>query len=414
MKEFMPQENQNKKAQENVLAISAKAREEKAHNPAIINATSGTYYDEDGNIKVFECVKDIFNHPNYNNILTYSSVTGSKSFLDAVKKWIFGDDYEQAYPNYYFNAIATPGGTGALTMSLATYLTPSEGIMLPNIMWPVYTQMATNLNIKPHLYELFDEQNKLNLASIKKVAQELQTKYQKVALIINDPCHNPTGYSMTKDDYVGLIDLLNELATKTKVILILDIAYLDYGHSSGQITRKHFKLLTKLSSNVMTLFTFSASKTFGLYGLRLGALIQMTTLLKEADLFVSATSYFARATWSNVSHLGMEIIEKTLTDEKKKQAFTKEILIASNNLAKRAELFIASLQKYQVPFAPYVNGFFVLILVDNESFENEIAKKGAYGCHFGKGYRVALSSINLDEAPKLGDIIGQAYQKTLG
>ena len=150
--------------------------------------------------------------------------------------------------------------------------------------------------------------------------------------------------------------------------------------------------------------------TFGIYGLRLGALIQMTTIEKEVSLFNEATSYFARSIWSNTSHLGMEIVTKTLSDKKQRLVFEEEIRATSQNLEQRSKRFIEELEKYTVPFAPYQNGFFVLILVDNPIFEQKIESQGAYGCHFGNGYRIALSSISLEEAPRLGRIIGQAYQ----
>ncbi len=413
MKDFMPKKNQQKKLIENVLAISAKARKEKEVNPSIINATVGSYYDESGQINVFNCVKKAFEKPDYNNYLSYSSVKGSNEFVEVVKDWVLGSDYQNRYANYYFNVIATCGGTGAIALAFATYLEENEGVMLPSIMWPAYLQIATNLEINHHLYNLYNDNGRLDLANIKEVANKLQAKYDKLFLVINDPCHNPTGFVMNNDDYLGLVELLNELSQKTKIILLLDIAYLDYGNDIGAKTRENFQLLKKLSSNVMVLFAFSASKTFGIYGLRLGALIQMTTIKEEVNLFNDAASYFARSTWSNTSHLGMEIVTKTLSDKKQKLVFEEEIKATSQNLEQRSKKFIKELKQYQVPFAPYQNGFFVLILVDNQAFEQEIESQGAYGCHFGNGYRIALSSISLEEAPRLGKIIGQAYQHVI-
>lgn len=410
MKDFIPNINKQKKLIENVLGVSAKAREEKAKNPDIINATVGSYYDEDGKIKVFDCVKDAFTHPDYDNYLSYSSVKGSNAYIEAVQTWVLGENYKKIYDTYLFNTIATCGGTGAIALAFATYLEKGEGLLLPHILWPSYIQIANNLGIQADFYQLYDEKGNLDLRSIEQNAILMQEKYDKVFLVINDPCHNPTGLVMSDKDYKGLVQVLNRLAKKTKVVLLLDIAYLDYGSDNGKKTRENFTLLKELSTNVMVLFSFSASKTFGIYGLRLGALIQMTKLVAEAKLFSDATSYFARSTWSNTTHLGIEIVSNTLNNPDKKEAFIQEINATSDNLAKRSQKFIQELKQYEVPFAPYQNGFFVLILVDNKNFEQEIEAQGAYGCHFGKGYRIALSSVNLEEASKLGCIIGKAYQ----
>ena len=163
----------------------------------------------------------------------------------------------------------------------------------------------------------------------------------------------------------------------------------------------------------MILFAFSASKTFGIYGLRVGALLQMTKSEKEQQLFVDASSYFARSTWSNTTHFGMNIVENTLSNCCKKNSFVEELAEASENLASRAEVFVKELEKYDVPFAPYKSGFFVLILIDNKEFEEEIEKHCAYGCHFVNGYLIALSSINKEEAKRLGTIIGESYNKII-
>ena len=104
----------------------------------------------------------------------------------------------------------------------------------------------------------------------------------------------------------------------------MDIAYLDYGTLRGTKTREYFKEFKNLTNNVMVLFAFSASKTFGIYGLRLGALVQLTKDDNQANLFKTSTSYFARSMWSNSTHLGMSIVTKTLLDPLKKQTFIKK------------------------------------------------------------------------------------------
>ena len=413
MKDFMPQKNQQKKMLENVLAVSAKARREKEKNKEVINATSGSYYDDFGNIKVFECVKNTFEGGKYNSNLSYASLRGTPEYSEAVTEWILGDDYKTEYSDYLFSLIATPGGTGAISLTVGTYLEDGEGLMLPDIMWPAYLQIAKNQGVNTHTYKLYNEENKLNTENILEVGKTLQEKYDKVAIVINDPCHNPTGYTMSESDYKRLIDVLNELAQTTKVVLLLDIAYLDYGKNTGKFTRNNFKLLKNLSDNVMILFAFSASKTFGIYGLRVGALLQITKSEKEHNLCVDASSYFARSIWSNTTHFGMNIVENTLTNCCKKEQFVKELEDASNNLAERAKAFVTELEKYEVPFARYKSGFFVLILVDNKEFEQEIENHGAYGCHFASGYRIALSSINKDEAVRLAKIVGEAYIKVV-
>lgn len=414
MKDFMPKKNQEKILSENVLAVSAKARQAKEQDNNIINATAGSYYDNAGNIKVFKCIEDAFNHPTYNKYLSYASIQGSNEFMDSVKSWILGEEYLEEYASYHINVIATSGGTGAISLSVGTYLEKGDVVLLPDIMWPAYTQILKNQEIDYLTYKLYDEVGKFNLANLKELAIKVAKTIGKVFVVINDPCHNPTGFVMSHDEYKGLVDVLNEVSKTAKVVLLMDIAYLDYGTLMGTVTRKYFKEFKNLSDNVMVLYAFSASKTFGIYGFRLGALMQLTTSEKEANLFNTATSYFARSTWSNSSHLGISIVTDTLSDKVKKQTFINELKAASFDLEERSLIFLKELEKYNVPHAPYQNGFFILLLVNNQCFEAEIEKNGAYGCHFGSGYRLSLASINKEEAFRLANIVGTAYQKILG
>lgn len=411
MKEFMPKINQQKKTQEKVLTIAAEARAAKAVNNSVINATAGSYYDESGNIKVFKCVDDAFRKPFYNQDLSYSSIKGSKEFEQCVLRWVFSDSYEEDYKGYNLNVVPTPGGTGAISLAMATYLEKGESVLLPSIMWPAYIQIANNLGLNISTYELFNEQGIFNIANIRDVAIAEQSKYDKVFLTLNDPCHNPTGFSLTEEDYDKLIELLNELGKSTKVILLLDIAYLDYGHNNGSSTREYFKKLKKLSNNVMVLYAVSFSKTFGIYGLRVGSLVQITKDNHESELFLSSSTYFARATWSNVTHFGMNIVEKSLSNKDVAIQFKQELKQAYDILNKRATIFVNILKEYNVPTAPYSDGFFILLLIKDESFDDLLKNSGVYGCRFGEYFRIALSSINLEESNRLAHIIGKAYKK---
>lgn len=409
MKDFMPQHQQSKKLVENVLQVSAAAREAKKNNKDVINATAGSYYTEDGNIKVFEPVKNHFENPNYNQHLSYASVGCSANLKKAIFEWVLGENNLETYKDYYQDATPTPGGTGAISMALATYLEEGEGILLPNLMWPAYVQIANNIKVEANYYNLYNEKREFDLNSLEEQIIKSQEKYGKVFIVVNDPCHNPTGFVMSNDEYKGLVALLNKHSVNSKIILLMDIAYLDYGKETGDFTRSNFKELSALNDNVKVLFAFSASKTFGIYGLRLGALLHITKNEEEAIKFTHATHYHARSTWSNSSHLAMNIIEDTFTNIDKKNAFKVELALTSKNLSERANKFTPHLDKYNVPYAPYQSGFFILLLIDNPYFDRLLEEQNIYGVRFGKNYRIALSSINLDEAGRLGEIVGKTY-----
>ena len=67
-------------------------------------------------------------------------------------------------------------------------------------------------------------------------------KSQKsITLVINDPCHNPTGFCMSDSDYDNLIALLNSF--DYPFLLLMDMAYFDFYDYDENLIRKRFAKL---------------------------------------------------------------------------------------------------------------------------------------------------------------------------
>ena len=89
--------------------------------------------------------------------------------------------------------------------------------------------------------------------------------------MINTPAHNPTGYSLSLNDWGKLISIVND--APCKVALFLDIAYIDYAGEEDEV-RAFLPMLAGLGDNVLPIFgcmpsAYSSSTTsFSLIGLR--------------------------------------------------------------------------------------------------------------------------------------------------
>ena len=414
MSKFISQKRIDKKIIENVLGISVEAKAAKHQDFNVINATSGTYYDDDGNMHVFKCVDHNFKNCDYNHDLTYSGIIGPKEMSIVIPEHIFGDDVFEEFKDYKFHTISTMGGTGAITMAFCNYSDMDTYILLPSIRWPSYYQIADNHNLKPLDYILFDEEGHFNFQDLDNKIEYVKRYQDKIQIVINDPCQNPTGYSMSKEEYLHLVQLLNEKANDSfHITLLLDIAYLDYGRRNGDETRDNFKLLKELSDNVQVLFAFSASKTFGIYGLRLGALVNMSKNEQEIEEFINVTKFFARATWSNPNHFAVNLVCDTFFDNTSKQEFLEELRQVSNHLIERGTILTNVLDEYNVPYTPYRGGFFVFINYNDVRFLNIIKENKVYAIEMNHGLRIAVSSISHNEAKRLGHIIGKAYQEVI-
>ena len=82
--------------------------------------------------------------------------------------------------------------------------------------------MAQMHNLEMAKYSLF-EGDHFNIASFKETCLETMKKQNKLVVVINDPCHNPTGYSLTHEEWDEVIIFLNECSKTHAIVLLNDI-----------------------------------------------------------------------------------------------------------------------------------------------------------------------------------------------
>ena len=127
---------------------------------------------------------------------------------------------------------------------------------------------------------------------------------------MNTPAHNPTGYSLTLEDWDKLIDVLAEEAKCGKAIaLVVDVAYIDFAGDEEEY-RRFFPKLERLPENVISIVAYSLSKTFTLYGTRCGAMICVAKTQEIADEFKRVCEYSSRGSWSNSAKVAQVILSR--------------------------------------------------------------------------------------------------------
>lgn len=120
-----------------------------------------------------------------------------------------------------------------------------------------------------------------------------------MVIILNTPAHNPTGYSLTLEDWDHVIAVLQEEAKCGKAIaLVIDAAYIDFAGDEEEY-RRFLPKLEALPENVLPIMAYSLSKTYTLYGTRCGAMICIAKTKEIADEFKRVCEYSSRGSWSN-------------------------------------------------------------------------------------------------------------------
>ncbi len=383
-----------------ILKISKDAREAAKLYPDVINASIGMFYDEDKAIGgmpiVLKAIKDLTDE----EILPYPAVDGGALFKQNLFTWVFGKYEEKIKKSFSLNACATPGGSGAIAATLAVFTKPGESIMVSDIRWQ-YERFADRAKINCFEHELFDG-DAFNMASFEQRLDELCSKQHRVIVVLNDPCHNPTGFTLSEDEFSSILSILNK-KKNNDIIFLYDLAYLEFSHEEDN--RKKISMLPNLEKHVTTIIAFSGSKTFGVYGLRLGAAIYLSKDELKIKEIHKAFVNEARGSWSATPTASIELFNKFSIEENRKD-FNVALEKINNIVQKRSQLFISQAKAVGLETHPFRSGFYAVVLTKNPEVDYlTLAKHRIFAVPMNGGVRFALCSLSLKEIDGLAEKI---------
>lgn len=381
--------------EDTVFAIVKKAKEAKAllGEDKVVDATIGSLYGEDGQLVAFESVFQSYDALGKEVKAAYAdSFIGNESYRKQVYEWVVPSKLSLAY-----DVIATAGGTGAITLTIQEILDENEILLIPEIGWSSYRLMAQTYNLQVQTYRLFQE-DAFDITGFRQVCEKIMQTQQKLCVVINDPCHNPTGYSMTYEEWQEVIQILNTCAKQGPVILLNDIAYIDYAYDV-QHSRDYMQTFQNISDNIMVIIAFSCSKSFTSYGLRCGAAILLSKKEESIQEVRTVMEKAARATWSNIPNAAMENFTQVITVHR--QAFLDEKKRYIQLLKERSTIFMEEAKACGLTCYPYKEGFFVTVCIQDNAFRDRyhevLMKHQIYTVKVNRGIRVAICSLSLDK-----------------
>ncbi len=376
----------------------------------VINGAFGTYFDETGKLLTFDTVYRAFDKVDDIQKAKYaSSIMGPPEFQAAVKDWLFGGIDE----DITCDIIATPGGTGALSSTIKNTLTRGQTVIHPDIGWGPYTTIAKEQGVKIQNYTLFDG-DRFNVDSFKETCQTVMDEQGKVVVFVNDPCQNPTGYTMSDDEWTAVLESVKEISEKGPFIFVHDIAYIDF-NKRGEAYKKHFQRYTEMPENVLTVITFSASKTLTAYGMRVGAQVLISSNEEQRIKMKHACGNTARGVWSTVNNGGMRLFADIALNKDTKEVYMKEKETFIKLLRDRANIFVKEADEVGLPIYPYHEGFFVTLKIEDPILKNALHLKlktlNIFFVNVYGGLRVAICSIPLDKVKGLAQRVYDAYSE---
>lgn len=387
-----------------IFALNAEATARRQKGESIVNATVGSLLHDDGTLAVLPTAAKAVKEVATNEWAAYAPIAGNAPFLKAVIADVLGRKPNLAA---MAAAVATPGGSGALRHAISTFLEPGQALLTTSYYWNPYATIADEQERRVETFPMFSKDGALDVAALDAAMARHVARQGRVLLILNDPCQNPTGYSMSDADWKGVVDVLGKHARKAPVAVMLDAAYSAYGVAGGM--DGPIAALESIADRALVTVAWSASKTFTHYGLRVGACVAIVPDAAERTEVQSSLTFACRGTWSNCNRGGMAAVTRLLTDPTLRAAADAERKGLLGVLGERVEAFNREARARGLPYPRYDGGFFTTVFAkDADPAAKRMRAEGVYVVPIEGALRLGLCSVAKADVPRLVDSVARA------
>lgn len=396
--DFLIPSRRNRPGDDPIFSLHAEAKRRAAEGVKVINATIGALLDDGGQLMVMPSVVQALANVKPQITAGYAPIAGRPEFRRAI-----ADDLLAGVGLADQTAVvATPGGTGALRLAIDNFLEPGQALLTSSYFWAPYRTLADESGRQLVTFNmLIQGSGALDIADFDRQLGALLAQQGRALVILNTPCHNPTGYTIDQEEWDQLRAAIERHATTGPIAIVLDVAYAYY---APEALRACIENLAKLTDKVLVMFAWSASKAFLQYGLRVGGLVAVVPDEPERDRIERAITYSCRGIWSNCNAGGMAAIAGIMLDESLRAKADEERAGAIAMLAGRVECWNELATAAGLPYPRYNGGFFTTVLTaEAKSVAAKLRdERGIFLVPLAKAIRVGICAVNNEQ---IGQIV---------
>ena len=337
-----------------IFRLHGEANRRAAEGEDILDCTMGVLTDEEGRLAVLPSVVEALKSVDIPSVSGYGPIAGDPRFgAAAIEDLLGGTELRE-----HALAMVTPGGTGAIYHSIVNFLESGQSLLTTNYRWGPYRDIAAHAGRGCETFNMFRDDGTFDVQAMEEGIERQAREQERVHLMLNFPCHNPTGYSLNASEWSDVTDVIVRAAERVPVTVLMDCAYLKFG---GESIAAWDEALPRLLDATTVLFAWTASKSFTQYGLRVGALIACHKDADERVRLTNAFNYTSRATWSNCNRLGIRAVTDLLTDPDLRARSDAERQELIDLLGSRTRVFNAAAKEHGLDWPRFENGFFVSV-----------------------------------------------------
>lgn len=361
--------------------------------PTKVNLGVGIYYDEQGRIPLLKAVQQV------EQALAasarprgYLPIDGLPAYTQATRELLFGKDS----PLLAAGRVATTqtvGGSGALRVGaeLLRKVLPHATVALSNPSWENHRAVFTAAGFQVLDYAYFDPSTHgVDFAGMLADLRKLQPG---TVVLLHACCHNPTGADLTVEQWRHVAQLLKE----RQLFPFIDMAY--QGFDKG-IAEDAQAIGVMVEAGIDTFVVASSySKSFSLYGERVGALSVVAATADQARAVQSQIKRIIRTIYSSPSAHGAALVSGVLTSPELRALWEDELRQMRERIhALRGGLVakLAELGRPEFGFISRQAGMFSYSGLSREQVDRLREEYGIYAVGTGRICVAALNQGNLE------------------
>jgi len=362
-------------------------------NPAKVNLGVGVYFDDNGKLPLLQCVlaaeKAMMDAPKPHG---YLPIDGIAAYDAAVKALVFGADSESVKSGR-IATIQALGGTGGLKVGadFLKKLNPNAKVLISDPSWENHRALFTNAGFTVESYRYYDAATRnLDFAGM---LADLNAAAAGTVVVLHACCHNPTGYDISPAQWDQVI-----AAVKAKnLVPFLDMAYQGFGYG---LTEDGAVIGKFVAAGLLFFVATSFSKSFSLYGERVGALSVLCESKEEASRVLSQLKIVIRTNYSNPPSHGGAIVAAVLGTPELRALWEKELGEMRVRIKAMRQKLVDGLKaagiKQDMSFITQQIGMFSYSGLSKDQMVRLRNEFGVYGTDTGRMCVAALNSKNIN------------------
>ena len=362
-------------------------------NPKKVNLGVGVYFDDAGKLPLLACVKAAEQQ------LTeaakprgYLPIDGIAAYDKAVQGLVFGAGSAVLQAGRVATVQAL-GGTGGLKVGadFLKRLNPGAKVLISDPSWENHRALFTNAGFPVETYAYYDAANRG--VRFDAMLADLNAAAAGTVVVLHACCHNPTGYDISPAQWEQVIS-----ACKAKgLVPFLDMAYQGFGDGiaeDGAVVQQF------IAAGLDFLVATSFSKSFSLYGERVGALSVVCASKDEAARVLSQLKVLIRTNYSNPPTHGAQVVATVLDNPVLRQQWEDELAGMRQRIKQMrtllADKLVAAGVKQDFGFIVRQRGMFSYSGLTQAQMQRLRSEFGVYGVDSGRICVAALNSKNID------------------